>query len=213
MKLREILPEYHSNNIFIRTLFFKRLQIAIQLVWSKLGSGDDLKVIDLGCGEGNFLRLVEKSFRNVKTYGIDVEPEVLELKKFLRAEIKIADIRENGFPNNFFDMAFCLDVLEHFKDLEKPVREIKRILKPGGLLVVSLPTESWPYKLGRLLTKRTISEQKGPCWGSHFHNAKMVEDFLGSSKFEIVKRLLLPPAPFLSLFHIVSLRKTNQLAL
>lgn len=207
MKLKEIVPEYHSKNIFIRTLFLKRLKTAIRLTWSKLGLRDDLKVVDLGCGEGNFLKLIEENFKNVKTFGIDIEPNVLELKNFLKAEIKIADIRESGFPDNFFDIAFCLDVLEHFKDLEKPVKEIRRILKPDGLLIVSLPTENWFYKLGRLFIKGTISEQKGPCSSPHFHSAKTIEKFLESNGFETVKKISLPSMPLLSLFHIVSLRK------
>lgn len=207
MKLREIVPEYHSKNIFIKSLFLKRLKIAIRLVWSKLGSSNNLKVIDLGCGEGNFLKLIEENFKNIKTFGVDLEPNVLALKKFLRAEIKIIDIRNSGFPNNFFDIVFCLDVLEHFKDLERPVREIKRILKPDGVLVVSLPTESWFYRLGRLFIKGTTSAQKGPCSSPHFHDAKTIERFLSSNGFDIVKKILLPSIPFLSLFEILSFQK------
>ena len=128
MKLKEIVPEYHSKNIFVRSLFLKRLEIAIRLAEPKLKSDSDLKVIDLGCGEGVLLKLIEENFKNVKTFGIDIEPNVLALKKFLKAEIKVADLRDSGFPNGFFDIVFCLDVLEHFQKLEEPIVEIKRIL-------------------------------------------------------------------------------------
>jgi len=210
MDLKEIVPEYHSKNIFVRGLFLKRLKIALQLARSKLESGGEFKIVDLGCGEGNFLKLIEENLKNVKTFGIDVEPRVLELKNFLKAEIRIADIRNSGFPDAFFDAAFCLDVLEHFENLENPAREIKRILKPDGLLIVSLPTENLFYKLGRLFTKGTMSEKKGPCSSPHFHNAKTIEKFLSDNGFNIVKRISLPAIPFLSLFHIVSLRKQNN---
>ena len=203
MKPEEILPEYHSKNFLLRNLFLKRLKIAFQLAKPELKP--ELNVVDLGCGQGLFLKIVEEEFKNIKTFGIDTEPSVLGTKKFLRANIKIADLRKTGFPNSFFDVVFCLDTLEHFKDLEMPVKEIKRILKQGSLLVVSLPTENLFYKIGRLLVKGTISKQKGPSIGSHFHGAKLIEKFLFSKGFKPIKNINLPK--ILPLFHIVSFRK------
>lgn len=207
MKLKEIVPEYHSKNIFIRSLFFKRLEVAIKLARPKLERNESLRVIDLGCGEGVLLKLLEENLKNVETFGIDINPNILKLNKFLRANIKVADITDTGFPDNFFDIVFCLDVLEHFENLEQPISEIKRILKPNGLLVVSLPSENWFYKLGRFFSKGTISEKKGPCSSPHFGNAKTIENFLCSNELEIVKKIFLPNISFLALFHIISLRK------
>lgn len=207
MQLEEIVPEYHSKNVFVRSLFLKRLKIAIQLARSELNSNNNLKVIDLGCGEGVLLKLLEKEFKDIRTFGIDVKPDVLEIKKFLRAEIKTADIRNSGFSNNFFDIIFCLDVLEHFEDLGKPVREIERILRSNGLLIVSLPTENLFYKLGRLCTKGTTSAKKGPCSSPHFHEAAAIEKFLHHDGFKIIKKKSLPPIPLLTLFNMVSFRK------
>lgn len=161
MELKEIVPEYHSKNLLVRKLFWKRLQIALQLAESKLRSGEDLSVVDLGCGEGILLKLIEERFKNNRTFGIDIEPNTVKLKKFLKAEIKIADLMKSGFPNGFFDIAFCLDVLEHFKNLEQPIKEIKRITKPGGLLIVSLPTENLFYKGGEIFNKGNYFRKKG----------------------------------------------------
>lgn len=187
-KLEEIVPEYHSKNTFLRNLFFKRLELAIELAKSKLNLNKNLKVIDLGCGEGLLLSLFEKKFKNIQTFGIDIEPNVLELRKFLRAEIKIADIRDSGFPDNFFDIAFCLDALEHFRILKEPVKEIKRILKPQGLLIVSSPAENFFYKIGRFLIKGTTSSRKGPCSSPHFHTAAEIEKYLCYNKFKIIEK-------------------------
>lgn len=209
MKLKEIVPEYHSRNAFIRNLFLGRLRAALFLAEEKLRSKDWLKVADFGCGEGNLLELIEKGFKNVKTYGIDAEPNVLELTKTLRAEIKVVDIRESGFVNEFFDIVFCLDTLEHFEDLKKPAMEIKRVLKPDGMLIVSLPTESMFYKVGRLLLKGTMSEEKGPCSSPHFHSAKDIREFLASNSFEVLKKVQVPSAPFPALFQIMALKRVN----
>ena len=64
-KLEKIVPEYHSKNVFLRNLFFKRLELAIELAKSKLNSNKNLNVIDLGCGEGLLLQLLEKKFKNI----------------------------------------------------------------------------------------------------------------------------------------------------
>jgi len=76
MQLEEIVPEYHSKNVFVRSLFLKRLKIAIQLARSELNSNNNLKVIDLGCGEGVLLKLLEKEFKDIRTIGIDVKTDV-----------------------------------------------------------------------------------------------------------------------------------------
>jgi len=207
MELKEIVPEYHSKNVFVRSLFLNRLKLTIQLALSKLESGGNLNVIDLGCGEGILLKLLEEKFKDIKTFGIDILPEVLEIKKFLRAEIKIGDLRNSGFADNFFDVVFCLDTLEHFENLEEPTREIKRILKNNGLLIVSVPTENFFYKLGRLFLKGTLSSKKGPGASPHFHNARETERFLRNSNFETAKKISLPRIPFLTLFNIISLKK------
>jgi len=207
MELKTIVPEYYSKNILIRNLFLRRLHLAIQLALPFLKLNDKLNIVDLGCGDGTFLRMLEKNFKNINTFGIDILPEVLAIKNFLRAEIKIRDLRNTNFPDNFFDIVFCLDTLEHFKNLEEPVREIKRILKNNGLLIISAPTENLFYKLGRLFMKGTMSMEKGPCAGPHFQNAKTIEKFLLSHSFNIIQKISLPSFLFLTLFNIVSFKK------
>jgi len=202
MQLKEIVPEYRSKNPFVRKLFLNRLDSAIKLV------GDDKsilkKIIDLGCGEGTLLKILEKRFKNADIFGIDIEPNVLDLKDFTSVEIKVVDLRKTGYPDNFFDLAFCLDVLEHFENLEAPVREI--IIKPDGLLVVSLPTENNLYKLCRLILKGTTSSKKGPCSSPHFFGAGFIENFIASNGFQNNKKIVLP-SRLLPLFDLVLFRK------
>jgi len=203
MELSEIVPEYHSKNPWLRKLFLKRLETAIQLADFKINSRQ--KVIDLGCGEGLFLKLLQERFIRLNIFGIDSEPNIKNIKKNICADVRVRDLRNSGFPSNFFDIAFCLDVLEHFADLEAPVNEIIRILKPDGLLIVSLPTENIFYKIGRLITKGTVSEQKGPCSSPHFYNAKKVNDFLCHNRFKAISQIFLP-SKFLPLFEVSSFK-------
>lgn len=210
MKLSEIVPEYYSKNWFVRKLFWERLKSVIRLASEKLNSGNgELNVIDLGCGDGSFLKLLEAEFPDIHTYGIDILPEVLEVKKFLRAEIKCSDLKKSGFPDNFFGVVFCLDTLEHFQSLEEPIREIKRIIKPDGLLIISAPTEKFFYKIGRFFIKGTFSMEKGPCSSPHFQNAALIEKAMRANNFQVVKKISLPRVPFFTFFSIISFRKAS----
>ena len=206
MKLEKIVPEYHSGNIIVKKLFFNRLKSAIKLADEKLKRGNK-NVIDLGCGEGLLLRILENNYKDVKTFGLDVEPNIEKLKGVLKAELKVADLCQSSFPKDFFDIIFILDVLEHFKDLERPVKEIKKILKEDGLLIVSMPTENVFYKINRFIIKKTFSEKTGPCSSSHYHNAGQIEVFLSRKGFRAIKKIYLPLPPPFSLFHIVSFSK------
>ena len=66
---------------------------------------------------------------NNKLYGIDKHKDTKKLK-IKDVELYKCDLRNTSFSDNKFDIIFCLDVLEHFENLNKPIAEIKRILKP-----------------------------------------------------------------------------------
>ena len=107
-------------------------------------------VLDYGCGEGcSYQRRLAGV---VKTYvGADV------------AEVARADARQKGLatlkidpetsgidsPDNRFDGAACIEVLEHLFDPLKAAREINRVLKPGGVLVATVP--NFGYHAWRML--------------------------------------------------------------
>lgn len=57
---------------------------------------------------------------------------------FAEADLKL-DIQDTGLPDNFYDVIFCNHVLEHVDDYMKALRELRRILRPGGSLICSFP--------------------------------------------------------------------------
>lgn len=96
------------------------------------------RILDIGCGTGKMLEELKQS--GWEAEGID--KSVLAQKECLKRglKIKLADAAERlPFKNNSFRIVLALDFLEHIQDDQKVVREIKRVLKPNGIILVSVP--------------------------------------------------------------------------
>jgi ubiquinone/menaquinone biosynthesis C-methylase UbiE len=105
-------------------------------------------VLDVGCGLGEVLGALPPQYQ---LSGMDyaksnVEISTRRLKD--RAVIKQGSIYEIPFPDASFDVALCLEVLEHIEDDARAVRDMARVLKPGGFLIAAVPyTYYWPEYL------------------------------------------------------------------
>jgi len=201
IELAEIVQEYYSKNPLVRWIFWQRLKKAIKL----LPRENNLNILDLGCGAGIFLDKLHEISQNQKNYhltGTDTNAKVLELDKpYSLIQSDLAT--KLPFKDQEFDVVFCLDVLEHCQDLNIPLKEISRILKPNGHLIVSVPTENFFYKCSRFLLKGTFSMQEGPAAGPHHHTAYQVRKLI-KNYFKEIKNLKIPiPLYPFDLFHIL----------
>ncbi len=98
------------------------------------------QVLDIGCGTGGNLSMLKKYG---EVWGIDSSSEAIRfckmrgLKKVFRGSSEKTNLR-----SNYFDLITLMDVLEHTDD-KKTLKEIHRILKEGGLLVLTVPAFDW----------------------------------------------------------------------
>ena len=107
-----------------------------------------MKVIDLGCGSGVFVPFVARVVGDQgKVYAVDLNPAMLNQveRKLARAEnqdignveLKQAGAYDLPFEDEFIDLVYVLSVLQEIPDRGKALREIRRVLKPGGILAIT----------------------------------------------------------------------------
>lgn len=107
------------------------------------------KIIDLGCGTGYYLFLLSNLPVKLNLTGFDNDQKAMqEAEEFLSSKnIKFVsgDLHEMPFEDQSFDKAVMSEVLEHVENDENVLQEVYRILKPGGVLVISVPSINYPF--------------------------------------------------------------------
>lgn len=99
------------------------------------------KIIDVGCGNGRLMELFKGE--NINYTGVDISDQLINLarEKYPDNNFTIADNLNLPFSDNNFDKVFSIAVLHTIPSnelREKAVAELKRILKPGGLLFITV---------------------------------------------------------------------------
>lgn len=176
MLSREIAWFLHSGRLCLNSIRYALLKNGYNI--------DDLDVVlDFGCGCGRVLRHWHKSSKGHRIHGTDLSPELIAWdKKYLN---KIGDFRLNGlepplpYSSGIFDFIYAISVFTHLTvELQLAwIDELRRVLKPGGLLVVTVHGESRFYQLsteeqrqfrsGSLVVKNISSPGSNFCGAYH----------------------------------------------
>lgn len=110
------------------------------------------RVLDLGCGNGQFLRLVADRWQDEPTsllVGIDYAESAIQSATRLvpEAAFRVAPARATGFPDATFDAVVAMEVFEHLRRPRAVLKEAWRLVAPGGRLLITIPDgvqDWWP---------------------------------------------------------------------
>lgn len=105
----------------------------------QLGSG---KLLDAGTGPGTLVRDIARAFPQLQVYGIDLSEEMIQLaRKHARREqleervhFDSGNIAHLPYPDQSFDLIVSTISMHHWHELEQPLRDLYRVLRPGGRL-------------------------------------------------------------------------------
>ena len=100
-----------------------------------------LRVLDFGCGPGTISVGLAQAVEPGELYGVDMEESQIELARSValasgqdNAIFRVGDVTDLPFEDGFFDIAHCHNVLMHIPDTAAVLAEVKRVLKPGGII-------------------------------------------------------------------------------
>ena len=121
--------------------WFRGRRRVVAVLLRRFAPRGGLVIADVGCGTGTEIDMLREFGRVV---GVDSSGLALELAHQRgHAELIVAAMPRLCFPDGAFDLVCALDVIEHIEDDRAAVRELWRICRPGGLLVVTVPAYPW----------------------------------------------------------------------
>ena len=137
VNLKLLVPSYRTRYLLIQRLF-ARLS----------ADGPIPRAFNLGTGQGEYDYMVKGFCRELHACDINVR-DIEHAKELNRDQTGIVhavqDAQALSYPTDFFDVVLSVDVIEHVQDCRKAVREMSRVCKPGGFVIVTAPSLRFPF--------------------------------------------------------------------
>jgi len=162
------MREFYARYLLRKTkkdynLIAQDFSITREKEWKELEFLKDLvkegeKILDIGCGNGRLLKFFHK---NIRYFGVDFSENLIEIAKgkYPQANFLVANVLNLPFKDNFFDKVFSIATLHHIPS-EKfrllALKEIKRVLKDGGELILTVWNLRGQIKYMPLILKNNL---------------------------------------------------------
>jgi ubiquinone/menaquinone biosynthesis C-methylase UbiE len=195
--------EFYAMNNPVRRIIQEKYEIRILRKMSLIKNIGT--ALEIGCGSGNGSRLIRKYFSARKIIAVDLDEKMIRLAKKRHdglATFLVMDASKLEFPDKTFDAIFDFGIIHHIPNWQECLNELKRVLKPGGELILEdLSIESFSKGIGRLW--RVLSDHP---YGAMF-TAKELTDYLKKIGFKILNYGEYNPLKFIRHFSLNAVKK------
>jgi ubiquinone/menaquinone biosynthesis C-methylase UbiE len=160
---------------------------------------DSPKILDIGCGTGQFPELLFQSIPGAKVWGLDLVRGMLEggNGRWMNYQNRVMPVQGDSeklpFGDGTFDILTCANSFHHYPNQAQAIREMSRVLKPGGVLMLidGYRDALW----GRFIYDFCVASIEG---NVHHASAKEIQGMMASAGFSQVDQFRhRGPAPFL----------------
>lgn len=173
-----------KHNLFQRFWHWRRFENVKKYI-----SDVDGEILDIGCCDGYFTHFILRNSKSKHIIGIDVLDHAISYaqkryKKEKKLTFQLGEAHALPFKDKTFDHIFCLEALEHVEDPLIVLNEMKRVLKPKGMIHILIPAENMLFKIIWAVWTR----YKGKIWdGSHLHQYEDDEvlNFIRKAGFKV----------------------------
>ncbi len=142
--------------------------------------------LDVGCASGHMVSQIAHSFPNARYFGVDVYDKAIKYAKktYPNIEFRVTSADKLPFEENAFDVILFYETIEHVEDPKECLKEIRRVLKKDGTLILTMDSGSLLFRLVWFIWENT----KGKIWqGAHLHpfHHTDLEQLIQGSDFKI----------------------------
>lgn len=182
-KYEEIGRKFKHSDLLEGYHHYRRLELVLQFLKK---SKKDLLVLDAACGDGI---QAEKIINYHRVVGIDISPTRVKRAKnrISKGTFMEGDLYNLPFKCNMFDIAVLSEIIEHLHKPREVLKEVNRVLKSDGYLIVDIPSKS------NIVDMILRFFGKNPLWGlyideSHiaFYDMNSLKNIFKDSDFEIL---------------------------
>jgi len=192
------------------------------------------KFLDIGCNDGSITQKISIKAKVNESYGVDIAEKMLNVARSKGIKTILHDLNEEKkfpFPENYFDIVTCFEVIEHTLATDFLLDEIYRVLKPSRYAIISTPRLDSLYIIGLLsfgfqpdwLISVSKKKNYGGLWkDKQYHHSghvslftkKAFKEMLIDHSFKIIKyaptNIFIQMIPFRKDTQIWKIKKINK---
>lgn len=198
---RSFIEQQHSAKEYSLHLLDYASLHRMRLVQEFVGDVNEKVVLDLGCGNGSISFLLW--YLGAKVHSVDISKRALKSTRNLRRiserntqfepSLCQGDATKLPLEEETFDIVFCIETLEHLRDDRSAIKEIERVTKSGGTVILAVPYDS----------KVTCSEKSGESYRRY--SFETLKERLLSSRL-CLKRAIFWCFPVLKILDLIKVR-------